>query len=184
MSRSPHPHRSVTLLLGDPRAGTPMRAVAEELAARISGLVGADLDTLDLARGAREVFAWPSPVMDGLVDRVREAEVLVVASPALQGSFSGLVKGFLDRIDGAGLAGVPAVPLIVSAHATDSCLPDGHLARVLRALGASVLPGFHLLERHSATPVAAIDTWMQRNGPAIDAAGRRVVRPLRAARAA
>ena len=58
-------HCCIKVLVGNPKAGSRTRAIAEALAERIAALTGAAHgETIELAEHAAEAFAWPSPALD------------------------------------------------------------------------------------------------------------------------
>jgi FMN reductase len=141
------PMSDLVLLIGNPRSGSRTRAAAERLAALIGS---AAPDVVELADATGVTYsagvvapARPDPTA---LDRVRAARVLVVASPAYKGTFTGLVKLFLDRLPHLGLDGVTAVPLAVAASPAHADATAADLARVLRELGATVPARLALLE--------------------------------------
>ncbi|MFL6172434.1 MAG: NADPH-dependent FMN reductase, partial [Marmoricola sp.] len=72
---------------------------------------------VDLALVGPELLDWSSSVVADLVTEVGEADLVVVASPTYKGSYTGLLKLFLDRFAaGTGLSGL-AVPLMLGGSA-------------------------------------------------------------------
>lgn len=63
------------------------------LGARVAALHGADLATLPIYTGAGSGEA------DGLIDAVRHADCLLIATPGYHGGMSGLVKNALDHLE-------------------------------------------------------------------------------------
>ncbi len=119
----------VIVLVADPDPGARTRAVAEALSASIlaqlgSGLVGSL--TLDLAR----TDADPQ-ILTG-------ARLLVVASPARHGSYTGILKVFLDGLAPGALHGLVALPISVASDVSDVEATSEDLARLLERLGATV----------------------------------------------
>jgi FMN reductase len=136
---------SAVVLVGNPRAGSRTRGLAEAVTGALLDRVGeppGGVQVLELAEIVGVTFGpEPARVVDRGFDAfglVRSARLLVVATPAYKGSYTGLLKIFLDQFGHRALAGVPAVPVAVAAspahaHAAASALRD-----VLAELGADV----------------------------------------------
>jgi FMN reductase len=70
-----------------------------------------------------------------------------VVSPTFKGTYSGLLKVFLDRLPYRGLSGATALPLLVMKSPQHALAVEVHLRPLLVELGASVpAPGLALLE--------------------------------------
>lgn len=131
----------IVVVVGNPRPKSRTRSVAEQLAAGLAesvrpALVG--VQVIDLADFGGAVLEADAPEVDAALESVRAAAVLVVATPVYKASYTGLLKGFLDRFNGPALAGVTAIPLTVSAAPTHRLAADVHLRPLLVELGASV----------------------------------------------
>ena len=105
---------------------------------------------------------------------LRAADLVVVASPTYKGTYTGLVKLFLDRFaGGTGLRGV-AVPLMLGASPSHALAPELSLRPVLTEIGATVPGrGLFVVDADHDDP-AAYSSWL--------AATRPVVAALRAER--
>ena len=64
--------------------------------------------------------------------------MLVVASPTYKGTYTGLLKAFLDLLGPNALAGVRAVPVMLAGAPDHKLALDVHLTPLLHELGASV----------------------------------------------
>jgi FMN reductase len=71
------------------------------------------------------------------VAEVGGADLVVVASPTFKGTYTGLLKLFLDRFAVDGLRGV-AVPVMLGASAQHALAPELSLRPVLTEIGATV----------------------------------------------
>jgi FMN reductase len=91
------------------------------------------------------------------VARVRAATVLVVATPTYKGSYTGVLKVFLDGLPPRGLAAVVAVPVTVGADRAQAGQSERHLRALLAELGAEVRPGLAVTESDLADPGLAED---------------------------
>jgi FMN reductase len=90
---------------------------------------------------------------------------VIFASPTFKGTYTGLLKLFLDRVGTGALVGKPAVAFMVGATLRHSLAPEVFLKPVLVELGASCpAPGLFLLEAEYQGS-AALDHWAQRARP-------------------
>jgi len=93
--------------------------------------------------------------------------VLVVASPTYHGTYTGLLKLFLDQIPYKGLAGRVGVPLMVGAGPGHALAAELYLRQVLRELGAvTPAPALYVLEKEYDDP-AVYDDWAATGVPLI-----------------
>jgi FMN reductase len=158
----------VIALSGNPRAGSRTTAAATELA-RIVGaaVLGADaradvaVRTIDLADLAGDIFAPVHPEVDEALAAVRDTRLLIVATPVYKASYTGLLKSFLDLYGPNGLAGVVAVPLVVSGNPAHALAGEVHLRPLLVELGA-VVPArsVTVLDSQLAELHDAVDRWL------------------------
>jgi FMN reductase len=135
-----YPVLSVTIVVGNPKAGSRTRQVAEALAEKLLAPGRYDLQVIDLAEHTAEIFAWPSDGMAALNGRVAASDLVLVASPTYKATYTGLLKAFLDRYPANGLRGVVAIPVMTGADLGHSMGPDVNLAPLLAELGA-IVPG-------------------------------------------
>jgi FMN reductase len=127
----------VTILVGNPKARSRTRQVAELLADNLLTPGPYDLEVIDLLEHTAEIFAGPSDQMRVLNDRVAESHLVLVASPNYKATYTGLLKAFLDRYPANGLRGAVAVPIMTGADASYPMGPDVNVAPLLTQLGAS-----------------------------------------------
>jgi FMN reductase len=129
----------ITVLIGNPKAHSRTRVIAEALATRMSGVTGVPLGTtIDLADYASELFEWPNAAVDAVSERVRQSTIVLVATPTYKASYTGLLKAFLDRYPHNGLSGVTAVPLMTTSSPNHALAVEFTLRPLLVELGASV----------------------------------------------
>jgi FMN reductase len=128
----------VVAVVGNPRPGGRTTRVAQAVAARVAALGSGEVETIELADHAARMFDPSDPGLGEVAARVAGADVAVLASPTYKASFTGLLKAFLDRYTGDGLAGVVAVPVMLGGSPTHSLAPDTQLRPVLVELGAVV----------------------------------------------
>ncbi|HWJ86027.1 MAG TPA: NAD(P)H-dependent oxidoreductase [Cellulomonas sp.] len=147
----------VIALVGNPRPGSRTAAAATHVAGRLA----ADVRTIDLAELAGEIFAPAHPAVDEALAAVAAARTIVVATPVYKASYTGLLKSFLDLYGPNGLAGVRAVPLVVSGNPAHALAGEVHLRPLLVELGA-VVPTrtLSVLDSQLADLDEAVDRWL------------------------
>ena len=141
--------RFVTIV-GNPRPQSRTMTVALQAAAVIgetAGLAGGGqvIDLSGLAR--RLLLPEPSAAVEDALELAMGADLLLVASPTYKGTYTGLLKVFLDRLPHQGLAGTVAFPLLVMRLPQHALAVEVHLRPLLVELGATVpTPGLAVLE--------------------------------------
>jgi FMN reductase len=150
---------SVAIVVGNPKPRSRTYRAAHLVAER---LTGAPPDVvLDLVEIGARLLDRDDELARAAVRQVLDSRLLVVASPTYKGTFTGLLKLFLDRIAGGALAGVTAVPLMLGGDLRHSLAPEVFLKPVLSELGASTpTRGLFLLESEfDGSP--ALDSWVE-----------------------
>jgi FMN reductase len=171
----PAPDADVVVLVGNPRAGSRTRlvaeAVAEALPARPDG-PPSGVRVLELAELVGVSFG-PEPAY-GATDgpdpfaTVRSARLLVVATPAYKGSYTGLLKIFLDQFAHRALVDVTAVPVAVAASPAHADAAAWGLRDVLVELGARVpAPPLAVLESQLTDARGIAARWADQHGAAL-----------------
>ncbi|MDC7123612.1 NAD(P)H-dependent oxidoreductase [Cellulomonas fimi] len=165
---------SVVALVGNPRPASRTRSTAAHVAGRLLPHLGSEPDgptadgvtTIDLADVAGELFAAERPTADAALRTVAAAGVLVVATPVYKASYTGLLKAFLDGYGPDGLAGVVAVPLVVTGSPAHALVGEVHLRPLLVELGATVPTRALVVTeadlREPAALDAVVDRWLDR----------------------
>ncbi|MFE7835085.1 NAD(P)H-dependent oxidoreductase [Streptomyces sp. NPDC057474] len=155
----------MTVLVGNPKAKSRTRTVAEAVARRVAETAGAHLgDTIDLSDHAENLFAWQHEGLDALVDRVAASDLLVVASPTYKATYTGLLKAFLDRYGDDGLSGVTALGVMTGGSAHHALAVDTTLRSLLVELGASVpTRGLYFITSQLEQLDAVVETWAERH---------------------
>ncbi|GIF76944.1 NADPH-dependent FMN reductase [Asanoa siamensis] len=170
----------VVTLVGNPRAGSRTRALADAVTAALIDRLdpGAGTPTvLELAEIVGVTFgATPAPAVTPAVDAfatVRAARLLVVATPTYKGTYTGLLKIFLDQLPHEALRDAVAVPVAVAASEPHRFAVGAALHDVLVALGARVpAPPLALLESRAGTFGAAARDWAATHAAALGGALR------------
>jgi FMN reductase len=136
---------TTVVVVGNPRAGSRTRRLAEAVAEALLAGPGQGPDgvqVLELAETVGVSFG-PKPAYGASTgpdpfDVVRSARLLVVATPTYKGSYTGLLKVFLDQFGQGELAGATAVPVAVAASPAHADAAASALRDVLVELGARV----------------------------------------------
>jgi FMN reductase len=98
----------LSVVVGNPKPQSRTLAVAQAVAARISG--GSEVSrVVDLCDYAQDLFTWPNDEVAALNDSVAASDAVVFASPTYKAAYTGLLKAFLDRYPSNGLDGTVAV---------------------------------------------------------------------------
>ncbi len=166
----------VVELIGNPRPGSRTRALADlvgtALARRLvtplrqprvlelADIVGVSFDSLPAVGGYPDGDPFAA---------VRNARLLIVATPAYKGSFTGLLKLFLDQFEAGALTGIVAVPVGVAASTAHLHAVGTALRGLLTELGATV-PDEALTVPESSLPEAdrLVSDWVDRYAATID----------------
>jgi FMN reductase len=144
---------TVTVVVGNPKVGSRTLAAARRIAAELTGRP-ADLE-FDLATFGAGLLDWSDADVALAVAQVRASELVIVATPTYKGSYTGLLKLFLDRFGAGSLEGVQAVPLMLGGHWRHALAPEVFLKPVLNEIGASTpTAGLFLLDSHWDAPDA------------------------------
>ncbi|ADB34261.1 NADPH-dependent FMN reductase [Kribbella flavida DSM 17836] len=169
----------VVTVVGNPKAGSRTAAAAASVAELLASELGTPYrmdDLVDLVTFAPAIFQGEDAVeaqraaLGDAVDLVSSASVLVVATPVYKGSYTGLLKSFLDVLRPQALAGAVVVPVTVSAAPSHKLLADQHLRPVLAELGASVpVPGVVLEERELEDLQVVLSGWIRQNASIVQA---------------
>jgi FMN reductase len=159
----------VLVLTGNPKPNSRTQSVALALADRLAVKAQATtVSSIDLASHASDIFAWPDSGMDELIAQVAAADLLIAASPTYKATYSGLLKGFLDRCDAEALVGVVAIPLMTAGNPGHAMAVEVHLRPLLVELGASVPTrglAFPMTEIEQFDQV--LDAWVAQNAKRI-----------------
>lgn len=169
--------QSVVTVVGNPKPASRTASVAASVAELLASELGAPYRTdelVDLATFAQALFQHPTEgdsATQAAIDLATSASVLVLATPVYKGSYTGLLKSFLDLLPHQSLAGSVVVPVTVSASPAHRLLADLHLRPVLAELGASVpTPPVALEERDLEDLQLAVSAWTRHNAGLVQAA--------------
>jgi FMN reductase len=163
---------SIIVLIGNPKPRSRTRNICAEIAARIAASSeDATIREIDLIDYADILFTWPNETLAELSADVADCDVLIVGSPTYKGSYTGILKAFLDRYPKGGLQNSVAIPVMTASEPRHQLGVEVHLRSLLVELGAST-PSDSVFFMMPDMPKAQeiLDSWARRNVPLVVAA--------------
>jgi FMN reductase len=162
---------TVTIVVGNPRPQSRTFHAAELVAERLTGK--APDESIDLAGFGAALLDWADSGVAEAKTTVKESDLIVVATPTYKGTYTGLLKLFLDRFGADELAGVTAVPVMLGGDLRHSLAVETSLKPVLVEIGATCpTRGLFLVDSAYDDP-AVLDAWAERAAAQVAAtAGR------------
>lgn len=153
------------VIAGNPKPNSRTLDAATRVATLLSGTQPKVVDVISLGPG---LLGWGDEAVKTAVETVASAKLAVFASPTFKGTYTGVLKLFLDQFTtGEGLRGVTAVPLMLGASPAHAMAPDLTLKPVLVELGACCpAPGLYQVDRTYATDGTA-EAFVERWGAAL-----------------
>jgi FMN reductase len=171
--------QSVVTVVGNPKAGSRTAAAAASVAELLASELGTPYridELVDLVTFAPAIFQGEDAVeaqreaLESAIELVSSASVIVLATPVYKGSYTGLLKSFLDVLPHQALAGSVVVPVTVSAAPSHKLLADLHLRPVLAELGASVpTPPVALEEKDFEDLQLPVSAWLRKHASLVQA---------------
>jgi FMN reductase len=166
---------SFVTVVGNPKPASRTLAVATAAAAAVTRAAGLGVgpQTVDVCVLSRHLLLpEPSPAVEEALDQVAAADLLLVASPTYQGTYTGLLKVFLDRLPHRALGGAVALPLMVMGIPEHARAVDAYLRPLLIELGATVpVPGLAVLESDTGRLGDVLEPWADRVARALASSG-------------
>jgi FMN reductase len=148
---------TVATVVGNPKPRSRTFRAAGLVAERLTGRPP-DI-TIDLADLGAELLDWSSAPVAAAKESVKSCDLVIVASPTYKGTYTGLLKLFLDRFGADELFGVTAVPVMLGGDLRHSLAPEVLLKPVLAELGlTSPTRGLFLVDSSYDDP-AVLDAW-------------------------
>ena len=127
----------IVVVSGNPRAGSR----TSTLATAVGTALGGASTVIEVGALGPGLLTPGDEATAAAVAAVREAEVLVVATPTYKGSYTGVLKVLLDQLPAAALAGKRAVPVV-----TAGVVLQQRASVSIDELGATVLPALPVVE--------------------------------------
>jgi FMN reductase len=162
------------VLSGNPRPESRTLRLATAVGEGIGDKLGrSTLTTIDVASFGTRLLA-PDDEVAGAVAALREADVLVVATPTYKGTYTGVLKVLLDQLPSQGLAGVVAVTVSTAGIEPQALATTRHLQELLTELGATVVsPGLSVVESQLADVPSVVADYLAELSPEVLAVGGR-----------
>jgi FMN reductase len=140
----------IVVISGNPRAGSR----TSTLAAAVGTALGGASATVEVGALGAGLLTPGDAATAGALSAIREADVLVVATPTYKGSYTGVLKVLLDQLPAGALAGKRAVPVVTAGVAPQAAAAAALLSQLLAELGAEVAPALPVVE--SELPESAV----------------------------
>ncbi len=147
------------VVVGNPKPMSRTRSAAEAIVERLTGSAPkAVIDVVDLGPG---LLGWGDPAVAAAKQTVKEADLLVVASPTFKGTYTGLLKLFLDQFGAGELGQLTTFAVMLGAAPNHALAPELTLRPVLVEIGASCpAPSLYLLDsQYEGGPT--LDAWLE-----------------------
>jgi FMN reductase len=146
------------VVVGNPKPMSRTRAAAELIATRLTGEApAAVIDVIDLGAG---LLRWGDPKVAEAKATVLEADSLVVASPTFKGTYTGLLKLFLDQFGAGELDQKLTFSVMLGGSDAHALAPELTLRPVLVEIGASCpAPSLYLIDKEYASS-PRLDEWL------------------------
>jgi FMN reductase len=138
----------IVVVSGNPRPGSRTRTLAAAVGAAIAARLGAaEPAVVDVGLLGTGLLAPGDAATAEALGLLREADLLVVATPTYKGSYTGVLKVLLDQLPANALAGKRAVPVVTAGVAPQAAAAEALLRQLLTELGADVAePGLPVVE--------------------------------------
>jgi len=163
-------------LVGNPRQGSKTLAATTSLVDKlVAAIAGAERGPIiDLATFGGRTLDYDDTEVADTRTLVTGLRLLVVATPVYKGSYTGLLKAFLDGYGPGGLSDTYTIPLTIAASPQHSLAGSAHLQPLLDELGG-ISPGGGLFipDATAGDPEArdvTIDAWIAAQLPLLTAA--------------
>jgi FMN reductase len=151
----------IVIVSGHPRSGSRTLRLATEVGQRFAERSRlAPPVVVDVAQLGAGVLGPEDAGTAHALAEVQDASLLIVATPTLQGSYSGVLKVFFERLPANALAGIVAIPVVTAGSQEQADLAEAFLARLLSELGAEVVDfGLTAIEPELADLSAVADQY-------------------------
>ena len=148
------------VVVGNPKPGSRTRQAAELVAERLTGAPPAAV--VELAELGPALLGWGDPAVEAAKQAVRDAGLVVFATPTYKATYTGLLKLFLDQFGAGDLHGTTAIPLMLGGAPQHALAGELTLKPVLSEIGCSCpTPALFLLDSAwEASP--ELDDWLER----------------------
>jgi FMN reductase len=157
----------IVVVSGNPRPGSRTLTLATAVGAAIASRAGApEVTVLDVGTLGAGLLTPGDPGTADAAQSLKDADLLIVATPTYKGSYTGVLKVLLDQLPAGAFAGKRAVPVVTAGIAPQAAAAEALLRQLLVELGADVVdPGLPVVEAQLpesaeiAEKYAAAQTW-------------------------
>jgi FMN reductase len=132
----------IVVVSGNPRPGSRTSV----LASAVGEALGGAATVVEVGALGTGLLTPGDAATAAAVTAIREAGVLVVATPTYKGSYTGVLKVLLDQLPANALAGKRAVPVVTAGVAPQAAAAAALLSQLLTELGAEVAPALPVVE--------------------------------------
>jgi FMN reductase len=149
---------TIVVVSGNPRPGSRTLTLASAVGSAIATAAGAAEPTvIDVGSLGAGLLTPGDEGTAAAVALLKEADLLVIATPTYKGSYTGILKVLLDQLPSGALAGKVAVPVVTAGVAPQAAAAEALLRQLLTELGADVAdPGLPVVEAElSESPALA-----------------------------
>jgi len=138
----------IVVVSGNPRPGSRTSILATAVGAAIASRSGAaDPAVVEVGLLGTGLLAPGDTATAEAVQQLKDADLLVVATPTYKGSYTGVLKVLLDQLPANALAGKQAVTVVTAGIAPQAAAAEALLRQLLVELGAEVVePGLPVVE--------------------------------------
>lgn len=156
---------SFAVLTAAPRSRSSLQHAAAHAADTLTAGLGisADPQPVDLADFGPALLATDTGrEVAAALETVRSSDVLLVASPQVHGSYTGLLKAFADLLPELGLGQTVAVPMVSVGDPRSGRNTEEDMRVLLSELGAWVAePGLVVSRAELTRPHPVIEAWAE-----------------------
>ena len=147
----------IVVVSGNPRSGSRTSVLAAAVGEALAD--GSSPAVIEIGELGAGLLTPGDPATATAVTALREADLLVIATPTYKGSYTGILKVLLDQLPAQALAGKRAVPVVTAGVAPQAAAAEALLRQLLVELDAEVLPGLPVTEAELPDSKAIADRY-------------------------
>ena len=150
----------IVVVSGNPRPGSR----TSTLAVAVGTALGGAASVVEVGALGTGLLTPGDSATAAAVTAIREADLLVVATPTYKGSYTGVLKVLLDQLPANALAGKRSVPVVTAGVAPQAEAAAALLTQLLGELGADVAPAVAVVEADLPEAQAIAEKYAAANG--------------------
>ncbi|MBB3021541.1 FMN reductase [Microvirga lupini] len=143
----------IVAIVGSPALHSRTRNLVMEIQGRIASEASAAARLIDIAELMPHLVVRSreetSAILEGALQAVERADLLLIGTPVYKGSYTGLFKHFIDLVDYKSLAGVPVALLAMGGSDRHALVIDHQLRPLFGFFNAQTLPTGVFVSEHS-----------------------------------